>query len=305
MGTWGTGLYANDTAADLRHDFRQVVRAPWDGERLSRWALSAYPGAADRTDADYTDLRLALADLFWTYGIDHRPTIDVARKVIREGIDLAAKRTLGMSEPDLRRRASVLAGLGERLRWANPAPRPRRILDQPEPFLLEAGDCLSYPLTNGKLRNPYVKPRDAAAYDDRYPWEPNGWGAALVMGRFRKLEVLARYVVAILATDPAAKVSLVDVPRLSIVHQQVHGGGQRRLVHGVAVSRLHLRRMQVEVIGRLTVDADGVARELGPDNPDIARYGMDHSLAEIGDIGGVRRRLMVSADDPVGRLLVP
>ncbi len=304
MGTWGTGLYANDTAADLRDDLRLAVRAPWDGEHLVQWVQGAYPGSADPTDTDYLDLRLALADLLWTYGIDHPETIDVARRIIDDGTDLAGKRALGMSEPDLRRRAKVLEGLAHRLATSNPAARPRRILERPEPWALDAGDCLAYPLSQGELRNPYVGSRDQARYFSIHPWKPDGWGAAFVLSRFRKYEVFARYGVAVLATDPAVKVSMADVPGLSIVQQRVHGGPPLRLIRGVAASRQHLRRMQVEVIGRLPVDVERVASALGPDDPQVAGHGTDHSLANIGVMKAPQLRLMVPGHDPIGRFLV-
>ena len=70
MGTWGVGLYQCDDAADLRVDVREVVRAPWDGDRLLAWALDAYPELTDPRHDGHTDLRLALADVFWSYGIE-------------------------------------------------------------------------------------------------------------------------------------------------------------------------------------------------------------------------------------------
>src|SRR5262249_25162874 len=136
MGTWGTGLYANDTAADLRDDFKDVVRAPWDGERLLAWALERYPGANDPADEDYSSLRLALADLFWLYGIHHPPTMETALRIVAEGSDLAMMRTLGMSERDLKQRARVLGELATKWQMPNPRPRPRHTLLRPEPFPL-------------------------------------------------------------------------------------------------------------------------------------------------------------------------
>ena len=218
VGTWGIGLFANDTAADLRDDFRAVVRAPWKGERLLAWAVARCPSAADPADTDYPVLRLAIADLFWTYGIDHPETFSRAEQVIADGTDLAALRLLGMKPRDLDRRARLLAGLAERWRTSNPKPRPRRILAAPEPFVLEVGDVLAYPMDGGLLRNPYVGPRTAERFFDRHPWVPDGWGAAVVLDRFHKYEVFARYVIAFVAAGEPARIDPASLATRSILH---------------------------------------------------------------------------------------
>jgi len=120
MGTWGVALYQCDDASDLRDDFREVVRAPWDGERLLGWALETYPDQS-------TDLKLALADLFWTYGIEQSGVRDTALTVVDDGSDLESKRRLGMSDRDLKRRAAILDELAAKWRNANPCTATRRL----------------------------------------------------------------------------------------------------------------------------------------------------------------------------------
>jgi hypothetical protein len=200
MGTWGVGPYSNDTAADLRDEFKGVIRAPWDGDKLHAWALANYPSAADTNDDEFSDLRLVLADLFWTYGIEHPPTIESAQRIIADGTDLAAKRALGMGERDLRKRANVLDGLADKLRTDNPKPRARRILTKPERFVLEVGDCLLYPTSQGHIRNPYVGPRMEERFVAAHRWDADGWGAALVLMRYYRYGVFARYVIAFSGT---------------------------------------------------------------------------------------------------------
>jgi hypothetical protein len=90
MGTWGVRLYDNDDAADLRDDFKEAVRANWEGARLLQWAIDEFPAAADPGRDGYTDLRLALADLFWLFGIEHPGVRDEALRLIAAGTDLEA-----------------------------------------------------------------------------------------------------------------------------------------------------------------------------------------------------------------------
>ncbi len=302
VGTWGIGLFANDTAADLRDDFRAVVRAPWNGDQLLAWALARYPSAADPADTDYPVLRLALADLFWTYGIDHPETFSRAAQIIANGTDLAALRLLGMKPRDLERRARLLSTLAERCRTPNPSPRPRRILTAPEVFLLEVGDVLAYPMDGDLLRNPYVGPRMAERFFSRHPWVPDGWGAAVVLNRFHKHEVFARNVIAIVAAGEPARLDPASLATRSILHTWSFGTGDRRRVHAVEVSRQHLARMRVETVTRVAVATERVAAELAPDSYRIAHFGTDGSLASRAAIGSGSARI-VPADDPIARYL--
>src|SRR5512133_1291996 len=196
MGTWGIGLYDNDDALDLREDFKAVVRAPWDGGRLLRWALYAFTAAADPGDSAYSDLRLALADLFWLYGIMHSDVRDEALRLVSSGADIETKRALGMSDRDLARRARALQRLSEKWSAANAKPRRRRIHEQPERFVLDVGDCFAYPTAMGRVRNPYVSPAREQWFYGRYPWKQDGWAAAIVLARNHRFETFARYLVA-------------------------------------------------------------------------------------------------------------
>jgi hypothetical protein len=45
MGTWGVGLYANDDAADLRDDFKEIARTNWNGARILEWVREEFPVA--------------------------------------------------------------------------------------------------------------------------------------------------------------------------------------------------------------------------------------------------------------------
>jgi hypothetical protein len=298
MGAWGTSLYAHDTAADLRDDFKEVARAPWDGARLLAWALERYPSATTPTDEDYPIVRLVLADLFWLYAIDHPPTIEAGRRIIAEGQDLAAMRALGMSEQDLKRRASMLAGLAVKWRTPNPRPRPRRILAQPEPFVLEVGDCLTYPLRAGKPYNPYIGPsREARFYGGG--WTPDGWGAACVLARWHQHDVFPRYLTAVLRYQAASQPTLADFPRLSIRSHRSASGRSKRGLRAASTSRQHLARMRVEIVGRLAVEPAAVAAEFPPAR--LATWSGTEFANYANVSGGLAQA--VAVDDPLARYL--
>jgi hypothetical protein len=281
MGTWGSGLYQCDDAADLRDEFREVVRAQWDGDRLRAWALETYP--------DEADVQLALADLFWSYAIEQRDVRDAALALVADGSDLESKRRLGMSDRDLKKRAVVLEELATRLRSANPKPRERRMLTAPQPFLLRPGDCLSYPTSEGRVRNPYL----SATTD-----EQDAWGAAIVLACVHRFETFARYLVAILRYDGKAEPTLDIFPALSILHSRTFAFEPQRRVHLVSTTRTHLKRMGMTVVGNVPVDSRRAeasfgseltrsGRELANDAwtlPDTYRYNPDRlAPADVRD----------------------
>jgi hypothetical protein len=295
VGSWGTALYDSDITLDLKGDFKDVVRAPWDGDRLLAWVVEKYPAAADPEDSDYVDLRLAVADLFWTYGIKHPPTLESALTIIENGTDVAVKRELGMREADLRRREHVLRKLAEKWRLPNSKPRRRNILKRPEEFLLDIGDCLVYPTTAGVLRNPYVTPKEEGYYG-RYPWNPDGWGAAVVVNRHLKYGVFSRYIVALLANDPVRKPDFADFHGLSILHTNRLGRPWRR-VHAIKTTALHLKRLLIEVVGRLALDEAKLFKEFDPASPEIARGGESSYQLQVKPAG------RLDIDDPIARFL--
>jgi hypothetical protein len=309
VGTWGVALYSSDTARDLRDDLKRVVRAPWDADQIRVWAAENY-GALDKpSDSDHTDLWLVLADRFWSYGIKHGETFERALEIIEGGADLESKLALGMGEKDLARRAKVLEELAAK--WARPNERPssRRVLSRPEPFVFDVGDCFVYPTSDGKPRNPYVSAKREAWYYGAYPWEQNGWGAAIVLSRSHRYTVFARYVVGFLAIQTHGKPTLAEMTAASLRSFDQIGfvrtpdGGNRDqatprpYVFAVTASRSRLARMRIEVVGRLEVDAERVATDFDPDQSAIARFG----VSELVNHASTRRHSDV--DGPIAKYL--
>jgi hypothetical protein len=232
--------------------------------------------------------------------IDHPPTLETTLRIVAEGTDLAMKRALRMREPNLQQRARVLERLAAKWRTPNPKPRARRVLTKPEPFVLEVGDCLAYPLSKGELRNPYVSPREEERFYASYDWKKDSWGASIVLARYRRYDVFARYLVAELGTDLATRPSLADFQVASILHQRNPDGTTSRRVRAISTTRPHLRRMRVEIVGRLPIDEAGVAAEFGPGDRSAAQD--NGGLAEFVDLDALSTKF-VPAADPLARYL--
>ena len=121
MGTWGTGLYSDDFAADLRGDFRDLL-----GEGLAGSA------AVDQLMSDYADsladpdeepvFWLALADISWKLGRMDERVRENALRIIDEGRDLARWE----SPRDRTKREAVLAKLRAQLLPSRPRKGYRR-----------------------------------------------------------------------------------------------------------------------------------------------------------------------------------
>jgi hypothetical protein len=144
MGTWGTGLYSDDFAADLRGDFRDLL-----GEGL------AGRDAVDRLMSDYADsladpdeepvFWLALADISWKVGRMDERVRENALRIIDEGRDLARWE----SPRDRTKREAVLAKLRAQLLSLQPAAKriPKTVKSANEWVV---GDVIAFQLRSGR-----------------------------------------------------------------------------------------------------------------------------------------------------------
>ena len=250
MGTWGTGLYAGDFAADLREAISAVARLPFEAERLVDILCDYEPGAArDGADPDHPTFWLVLADQFAKRGIACAPVREAALALIDGGADLAMMARRGMAPPGLKVRGRVLAELRERLT----APinlKPRTVLKSPQPFLLDVGDVIVFPTSRGWVINPYFKSREAIP-----GWGHDGWGAFIVAERGRAFKFFAWYRPLI----TYATASKPDLAALTLRPNWI-------LKRAGTLTRNHLRRMAFEPVGNTPIDA---VRFVGlfPDRP--------------------------------------
>jgi hypothetical protein len=115
VGTWGTGLYADDTALDLRSEWGEKMK--WDGraDAVTEQLVAQYGD-------DDTTFWLALADLQWKCGHLAPRVRERALAIIANGADLS--RRSDASAADQRARVGVLERLRAQLGTPPPAPRP-------------------------------------------------------------------------------------------------------------------------------------------------------------------------------------
>lgn len=140
MGSWGTAIFANDDAADVRADWRDGILEGRDGEDLTRWLIRSHSrGLWGRHERGLFWIALAAAQME-----TGRLAPDVRRKALRylsKGGDLAE-----WEGPDRRRREVVLERLEEKLKGPQPAPKRLR-RTKPLGVAFDVGDAVL-------LRNP-------------------------------------------------------------------------------------------------------------------------------------------------------
>jgi hypothetical protein len=145
MGTWGTGLYQNDTASDVRVLYRDCKKLGFSGEDLVSIALDTV-GLASADGEDYAPAYLAVADLLWKDGM-------LTGKVQTTALGLIE--TAKLSErfedaPSRRKHQAVLQALADRLRSAQPKTPPARKRPYIEQCDFAIGEVLAYPLPRGR-----------------------------------------------------------------------------------------------------------------------------------------------------------
>jgi hypothetical protein len=244
MGACGVGLYSGDYAMDLRSTVSAIARLPFEPAELLAILRQSESGAADDpTDSDHTVFWLVVADQFHKRGLECPEARERALAIVAGDEDLAAMARLGMDENSLAKRRATLEALAAAVK-APLLDKPRKVLKAPQPFVLEVGEAVAYPVNErGEPINPDLvgKPWPIAK-----SWKQAGWGAVVILERGRVFDYLAWYQPLILAQSSAEKPSAADLwaPRPWL----------RRNV-GTLTAR-HARQMEFATFGRVTIDRD-------------------------------------------------
>lgn len=122
MGSWGTAIFSDDLAADVRGDWREAIIDGEQPDDLTRRLIDRYaPGAPD--DRDTLVFWMALAAAQMETGRLDPDVRDRALAILDAGGDVATWRE--QDESLGRQRQKVLDGLAQKLRA--PQPKPKRL----------------------------------------------------------------------------------------------------------------------------------------------------------------------------------
>lgn len=160
MGTWGPGLWSDDTAADVRTCYREALEDGLGDDEATTLVLTGF--AAELGDEDSAGVVwLALAVSQHLAGRLSAHVRDQALAVIDSGADA---RRWEHAVPRLRaRRAEVLARVRDQLAGPQPAPKPIRRPPR-QVTSLAPGDILAYQAASGRVHLLSVR----AVAEDRY-----------------------------------------------------------------------------------------------------------------------------------------
>lgn len=241
MGSWGTGLYQDDFASDLKNTIALVSKVPADGDRLLA-ILRELHADADLDGDDGPTFWLVVADQFERKGVVSRTVSERALAVIDDDQDLDRLRDLGLDARGLAARRKVLEELASRLR----APRPSRPVPKagkPPAMVVAPGEIYAFPTMKGKAVNAWFDSWEAAGF------VPDGWGALVVVETGRAFDWLPWCAVASLSVDAQKEPTLKDAlgARL-LTHPQTDGAA--RCVPKAA----HLTRMRATRLGTVALD---------------------------------------------------
>jgi hypothetical protein len=261
MGTWGTGLYSSDMAADMRATIKSVLRLPLDENRIVAILLDCEGRAADDSnDEDHTTFWLVLADQFEKRGVAHAPTREKAIAVIDRGEDLAMMEKRGMKPADLRKRGAKLAELRARLVAAPGRSKRRATIKAPEPYVLEIGVLYACPVRDGN-----INPIGGKKNFDGSPWIPDGWRQFVILNRGRAFDYLAWY------QPLVCKKPLRATPRLADAGADLWW----ELDSPHTCPQRHYDELGVEAIGALPIDMEKARQRFRKTRPGIVYLGWD------------------------------
>jgi hypothetical protein len=145
-----------------------------------------------------------------------------------------------MNAAGLKMRREMLTGLRGHIAASLPPGKKRPVLRKPQPFLMEIGDVLVYPTSQGGNINPYYKSKQLMVPH----WEQDGWSAAIIVDAGRAFDFLVWYRPLTLFS---AETSKPDLARLLSLSPWI-------LKHPGTCSAVHFKRPELEKIGKLPMD---------------------------------------------------
>lgn len=143
MGTWGTAIFSDDLAADIRGDFRELIGDGLTPSEATERLKAEYSSSLDDPD-ERTVFWIALALTQWKLGRLEESTKKMALQFIDDGTDLARWN----DAKERAKRATVLAKTRVELLSASPPAKrvPRTIREAND---WQMGETIGFQLLSG------------------------------------------------------------------------------------------------------------------------------------------------------------
>jgi hypothetical protein len=245
MGSWGPGLYQDDDALDLKSAIALLSKLPVPGDRIVEILLSKRDDDAHLNKDGGPTFWLVVADQFERKGIESTLAFSMAKEAIESGADLRDLEGRGMDLPDIRKRAKLLEALGARFRSPRPL-RPRASAKRPPPMVVEVGQAYSFPTMENT----------AKISISRAPteFEPDGWGAMLILGTGRVYDWLPWCAYQSLSVPRDREATLEDVRRSRLLSAETAQLAVPR--------RSDLALIEAKLLGRLDLNSRVIAERV-------------------------------------------
>jgi len=172
MGVWGTAIFSDDTAADVRDQFKDSIADGLTSEQATDALIQSNKSSLDDPD-DGPPFWLGLALTQWKLGRLLPSVKERALRIIDSGEDLRR-----WDDPALaKKRTKVLSELREKLE--SPQPPPKKIRRQYQ-FGSEwpLGTIITYRHRDGRLRLLRVYRKDSVRTDEIPIFELLDWSGA-------------------------------------------------------------------------------------------------------------------------------
>lgn len=278
MSAWGAGLYDDDQARDLKNTIALICKVPAEGDRLLHMLEES---RGDCTDEDERLFWLVVADQFERRGIECARVAATALSIIASGADLESARDKGADTQFLKERVRTLEDLKQRLTTPRPV-KPRKTATKAPDAVLIAGEMYAFPAMNGVAWSPYRLPYEP-------PFEPNEWGAMVVLATGRAYDWLPWCALASLTVDPGLKPTLANaIGARLITHRQTCGAGV------FIPKKAHAKGLGLELLGHIKLDPDLVRPTLSTLSIETA-IGLDWTIA-YGAYGASLKQLPVGCE---------
>ncbi len=143
MGTWGTAIFSDDTADDVRWEFTELVASGLTAEDATKRLTAESADILEDDDDEALVFWLALAATQWKLGRLLDSVRQRALEIIDSGIELSRWQESGKSE--INQRKKHLAKLREQL--LSPQPKARKLKPHPKSNTdFQPGDIAVYRL---------------------------------------------------------------------------------------------------------------------------------------------------------------
>jgi hypothetical protein len=148
MATFGTAIFSDDFACDIRDEFKEFIGEGLTPEQATSDLANSYADSLNNPD-EASVFWLALAAVQWKTGRLLRSVKEKAIEIIDDGIDLQRWKSEGDKKLVVQREKQ-LQNLKEQL--FSPQPAPKKIAKQYKHFTpFEVGDIIAYAHSSGKF----------------------------------------------------------------------------------------------------------------------------------------------------------